>query len=134
MNKERMKELIDSENGEGFSENVDLSGYNFYSGDSFVSFKIQKIDDITAVIIKYIYSDTYSELTSILSYASNFWLGNNAKIIYYQEREKHPYVKDKLEELGFEVRVLELNKKYKHDFKAKKLKGRNKEHVVEAYV
>lgn len=134
MNKERMKELIDSENGEGFSENVDLSGYNFYSGDSFVSFKIQRIDDVTAVIIKYIYSDTYSELTSILSYASNFWLGNNAKIIYYQEREKHPYVKDKLEELGFEVRVLELNKKYKHDFKAKMLKGRNKEHVVEAYV
>lgn len=131
-----MKELIDSENGVGFSENVDLSGYNFFKNDSFVSFKIRKIDGVNVVIVKYIYSDKYKDLLSILSFCSNFWIGKNAKIIYYQEREKHPYVVSKLEELGFEIRKYETKKKYKYEFtpKIKKNKDMSKEWIVEAFV
>ena len=138
MNKSRMHELIDSEHGEGFHKNIDLSGYNFYKGDSFISFKILRIKGHNVALVKYIYATKYSELVSLLCFASNYWIAKDVKLIYYKERSKHKYAVEKLQELGFVVKELEVefSEWISFDRKPRKCDKPNsdKDKVYEAYV
>lgn len=120
MNKEKMKHLIDSENGKGFSENIPLDGYNFFKNNSFISFKISKVEDVQVVIIRYIYSDNKKDLVNILAYCCNFWMGMQVKLIYYREKEKSSYAIDYLREIGFKVSSVD---KYKWRNKFECIKG-----------
>ena len=103
MNKELMMKLIDSENGEGFSKNIDIGGYNFFKNNTFISFRISNVDGISVANIKYIYSDNTKDLISVLAYAANFWIGMKIKFIYYKEKEKANYAINELSKLGFTI-------------------------------
>ena len=114
--KEKMKDLIDSENGKGFSKNIDLSGYSFFKNNSFISFRITKVQGVNIVHIKYFYAENKEELISILAYASNFWMGYNIKFIYYKEKKKKPYVTKIFKNLGFKVNEDPELPDWKHSF------------------
>lgn len=121
MNKERMSSFIDKESGIGFSENINLEGYNFHKNNSFISFKIMKMENINIVNIKYFYSDSTEDFKAILAYACNFWMGMRVKLIYYREKEKSPYVVNTLRRLGFKIVDDKIAaKKYDHPFQCSK--------------
>ena len=52
--KMELKNLIDMENGKDFHRNIDLSGYVFYRGKSFISFKFVTVNDVQVCKISYI--------------------------------------------------------------------------------
>lgn len=123
MNKIRMKELIDLEQGAGFSDNIPLDGYTFFKKNSFIVFKISRIEDgLSVANIRYIYSDNKDDLISIIAYACNFWLGSNIKFIYYKEKKKAPYVVKTMNKLGFRVASDRISINWTHDFICKKCK------------
>lgn len=98
-----MSKLIDSEGGEGFSRNIDIGGYNFFKNNTFISFRISKVDNISVANIKYIYSTNKKDLLSVLAYCVNFWSGMKVKFIYYKEKEKDNYAINELSKLGFTI-------------------------------
>lgn len=135
MDKERIKELIDKEQGEKFSENISLNGYTFYKNNSFIIFKITQVEgDISVANIKYIYSDNKEDLISIIAFACNFWLGTNVKFIYYKEKKKAPYVINTMKRLGFRIIDDRISVNWPVKFVCKKCKSTDCRCVtVEAY-
>ena len=136
MNKALMKDLIDSENGEGFSKNIDLNGYNFYKNNTFISFKIFKVEDIPITNIKYIYSENKKDLLTVLTYCINFWMAMKIKFIYYKEKEKgkdKKYVIEELEKLGFTIITSDIKTAWKYNFKCKKGENPCKCNIIEAF-
>lgn len=99
-----LKNLIDMENGKGFHRNVDLSGYVFYRGKSFISFKFVTVEGVQVCKISYIYLTNKKDLVKLLSFCINFWAGNNVKFLYFLEhcREAN-YCKKYLSSIGFNV-------------------------------
>ena len=138
MDRSRMKQLIDKEQGEGFSDNISLDGYTFFKNDSFISFKISKVDEdgdnISVVNIRYIYSDNKNDLISVIAYACNFWIGANIKFIYYKEKKKAPYVIKAVNSLGFKVVDQMSSKDWDKDFVCHKCGNKDCEcMIIEAY-
>lgn len=135
MNRERIKELIDKEQGYKFSENISLSGYTFYKNNSFINFKISRLEDgISVANIKYIYSDSKEDLISIIAFACNFWLGTNVKFIYYKEKKKAPYVINTMRRLGFKIVNDRISVDWPVEFVCKKCKSTNCRCItIEAY-
>ena len=114
-----IKKLIDEENGPGFSKNIDLSGYTFYRGHSFISFKIAKVNNVETVVIKYIYITNKKDLVKLLSFCVNFWSGNAVKFIYFLEHAREAnYCKNYLTTLGFNIVEEERPGVWKYDFKS----------------
>ena len=116
MNKKNMMKLIDSENGKDFSQNIKLDGYNFCKNKSFISFKVSKIEGINIVNIRYFYSDNRKDMTSVLAYACNFFIGLNIKFIYYKEKEKAKYITKALKNLGFKIVFSDYSIKWEYNF------------------
>lgn len=136
MDKTKIKELIDKEQGIGFSDNIPLDGYTFFKNNSFILFKISRIDDdnISVVNIRYIFSDNKNDLISIIAYACNFWLGSNIKFIYYKEKKKAPYVVKTMSNLGFKIFDDVLSANWSQNFVCNKCGASNcKCRIVEAY-
>ena len=114
-----IKKLMDGENGPGFERNIDLSGYTFYRGGSFITFKLVEVNNIQTVVIKYIYIVNKKDLLKLISFCINFWAGNNVKYIYFLEHaRKENYCKEYLKELGFNFLEEERKNVWKHDFKS----------------
>lgn len=131
--KAHMCKIIDSENGEGFHKNVDLSGYTFYKDESFISFKIMSVEGVKIVYIKYIYATSREALVSLMAYCVNFWAGNQIKFIYYLEhKRKSAYSMKFLSKLGFKIVEEKRPGIWKHDYLP--LEPNNKEVVFEATI
>ena len=102
--KVELQKLIDNENGINFHRNIDLSGYIFYKGKSFIAFKILNINDIQVCKISYIYLVNKNDLVKLLSFCINFWAGNNVELLYFLEHNRIAnYCKKYLSSLGFNV-------------------------------
>ena len=135
MNKTRMRELIDAENGAGFSNNVNLDGYNFFKNNTFISFKISKINGIPLVNIKYIYSESKKDLINVLAYCCNYWYGSKVKFVYYKEKDKKPYAIKLLRSMGFTVLVGEYKKEWPVKFECNRCnKSKCECYINEAYI
>lgn len=133
MNKALMKKLIDLESGEGFCKNIDLNGYNFYKKNTFISFKIFKVDGVPIANIKYIYSENKRDLLSVLTYCINFWMGMKIKFIYYKEKEKGNCVIKELENLGFSIIKNSDAESWEHAFNCVKGENPCTCNIVEAF-
>ena len=81
--KDKLREIIDQENGEYFSLNIGLNGYIFSKNGSFIIFDIKNIENIQTCHIKYIYFDSIKSLRVLLTYSANFWMGNKVQFIFY---------------------------------------------------
>ena len=131
--KVELQKLIDGENGTNFHRNIDLSGWNFYKGKSFISFKIVNINGINVVKVNYIYLTSKNDLIKLLSYCINFWAGNNCKMIYFLEhcREAN-YCKKYLQTIGFSI--VEENRKGVYKYPYKSTNGFKEEDIREYYL
>lgn len=87
-----INEVIDSENGEGFYQNIDTQGrYLFAKGDSeqnFILYKIEKIDDFNVLVINYISCKDIDVVSSLLAFLFNFCINYEIHMIYYSQKER----------------------------------------------
>ena len=117
--KMEMKTLIDAENGVNFSRNIDLNGWIFYKGKSFISFKLVEINGVTVANIKYIYLLNKNDLIKLLSFCIDFWAGNNVKMIYFLEHAREAnYCKKYLSAIGFSILEEERENIWKYHYKS----------------
>jgi len=128
-----MQKLINDENGINFHRNIDLGGYCFYKGKSFISFKIEMINGVNVCIIKYIYLTNKNDLVKLLSFCINFWAGHTVKFIYFLEHARTPnYCKKYLTSLGFTLVEEERPGVFKHEYKS--TNGSKEDEIREYYL
>lgn len=101
MTKEAIRKAIDDENGAGFSNNFNLNGYVFQKNGSFIVFELKLIEDVKVCHIKYIHFKNEKDLTTILVYCCNFWMGNKVQFIFYREKHRKNGAFKYLCDLGF---------------------------------
>ena len=102
MTLDEVREIIDEENGTGFSENFNLKGcYILHRNDSFIAFKVVRIEGIKTCVIKYIHYNSPRDLISVLAYSANFWIGNKIDILIYFQKARETSPIKVLEHLGF---------------------------------
>lgn len=117
---DKLREIIDQENGEYFSLNIGLNGYIFSKNGSFIIFDIKNIENIQTCHIKYIYFDSIKSLRVLLTYSANFWMGNKVQFIFYKEKEKKQSAIKYLKQLGFLVKTISGGYKWKYKFACNK--------------
>jgi hypothetical protein len=132
MDKQQIISSIDSENGAGFYKNIKMDGYTFYKNNSFILFKMMKVEDVYIVNIRYIYADNIVDLLNLLAFCANFWVGMKVKFIYYSEKEKAPYVLKALSNLNFTVER-KNDVKWEDNFKCLYHQGECKCQKIEIY-
>lgn len=131
--KKEMQRLINDENGINYHRNVDLSGYTFYKGKSFISFKLVEVNGTNVCLIKYIYLTSKNDLIKLLSFCINFWAGNRVKFIYLLEHmRKANYVKNYFSTLGFTI--IEKNKPGAFKYHYTSTNGYDENDILEAYL
>lgn len=115
MTKEQMREIIDQENGAGFSSNINLNGYVFKKNGSFIIFQFREIEGVKVCHIKYVHYKNKKDLTTIMVYCCNFWMGNNIQFIFYKEKGgKDKGTVEYLKSLNFREEILsEYNWKWR---------------------
>lgn len=116
MTREEIRATIDSENGEGYSLNLNLNGYNFTKNGSFIVFELRIIDDIKICNIKYIFYKEKKDLVTIIVNCCNFWMGEGVQFIFYKEKKKKNSVVQFLKDLNFRVEATTCEK-WKYNFK-----------------
>ena len=117
--KEYIRDIIDKENGTGYSNNINLNGYIFTKNGSFIVFEFKYIDDIKVCHIKYIYFKNQKDFITIMTNCCNFWMGNKVQFIFYKEKQKDNSPVPFLESLNFRKEVIDYPK-YKWRFKCVK--------------
>lgn len=121
LTKNQIKAIIDAENGEGYSNNINLNGYTFIREDSFIVFELKTIDGVKICHIKYISYANEVDLITLMVHCCNFWMGNKVQFIFYKEKEKCHSARKFLENLNFRVEELE-EQHWKFDFRCNKEK------------
>ena len=128
-----MQRLINDENGINFHRNIDLSGYCFYKGSSFISFKIENINDTNVAIIKYIYLTSKKDLIKLLSFCINFWAGQKIKFLYFLEHARDAnYCKKYFSSIGFQM--IEENRPGSFKYEYKSTNGYDANDIREYYL
>lgn len=107
MTKSEIRAVIDADNGEGFSSNINLNGYVFTKRDSFLIFELKTIEDVRVCHIKYIHFVNEKDAMTILTYCCNFWMGNHVQFLFYREKDRDGGCRKYLKDLGF--------REYMHD-------------------
>lgn len=131
--KEKFRQNIDAENGINFNKNINLNGYCFYKGDSFIAFNFEEISGVTVCKINYVYLVNKNDLIKLLSFCINFWAGNACKFIFFMEHARPAnYCEKYLSTLGFTVDKLKKPNAFKHPFKS--TNGFAEDEVIEYYL
>lgn len=116
--KDEIREIIDKENGERYSLNVNLNGYTFTKNGSFIIFEFKYVEDVKICHVKYIYFKSIQDLITIMVNCCNFWMGNKIQFIFYKEKRKKISAIKFLEELNFRSEIIN-NPQWKYNFKCK---------------
>lgn len=118
LSKDDIRKIIDQENGEGYSNNVNLNGYTFTKNGSFIVFEFKILEDVKICHIKYIYFKNVKDLVTIMVNCCNFWMGNKVQFIFYKEKEKMVSAIKFLENLNFRAEIIDAPT-WKYKFKCK---------------
>ncbi len=119
MKKLDLQRLINSEHGIDYHRNINLGGYTFYLGDSFISFEIIDVEGKNIVRIDYIYVTDANALITLLGHAVQLWVGNDVVFLYYQEHLRNSNVDVKLlESLGLKIITNDYYQGWKHNWKS----------------
>jgi len=105
MTKAEMRQVMDRENGAGFSNNFNLNGYVFQRKGTFVVFELRTMEGIKICHIKYIHVERKEDLLPVMAYCCNFWMGNRVQFIFYREKERKNGAFEFLKGLGFRDEV-----------------------------
>lgn len=115
MTKEEIREIIDSENGAGYSNNINLNGYIFTKNGAFIVFELKVFDGVKICNIKYIYFKEKKDLTTIMVNCCNFWMGEGVQFIFYKEKIKKKSPVPFLQTLNFRTET-NIDEKWKYSF------------------
>lgn len=131
MKKLELQSKINEEHGINYHRNVNLSGWTFSYGESFITFEIITLYEVQTVKIDYMYITDATALRKLLAYCVNFWAGNNVKFIYYKSHKRRSNVAEKtLIHLGMKVEPKKF-RNWKYDWTS--TNGYKEEDIIEAY-
>ena len=85
MRKLELQRLISGEHGINYHRNVNLNGWTFYYGESFITFELCEVKGFMIAKIDYIFVTDTTALIKLFAQAMDFWKGNEVKYIYYRE-------------------------------------------------
>ncbi len=132
LQKVELQKMINSEHGINYHKNVNLSGWTFYKGDSFITFRIMDVNDVAVCVLEYIYITCKEDLLQLFARSVDFWHGNNVKYIYYRAHRCNQTVAETiLPTLGFSVANLRNYKKWKYKWTS--TNGYSENDVIEAH-
>lgn len=104
MKKLELQRLINSEHGVNYHRNINLGGWTFYQGDSFITFELCDVNGFMVAKINYIFITDHAALIHLFARAVEFWKGNDVNYIYYREHLRRSNVAEKhLKELGLKL-------------------------------
>lgn len=109
MTRDEIKQIIDIENGKGFSRNINLNGYTFTKNNSFITFEIKIVEEVKICHIKYIHIENQKDFITIMVNVCNFLMGNKVQFIFYKEKERKNSKQriDFLKNLNFRYELIE---------------------------
>ena len=126
-----LQKIINSEHGINYHRNVNLSGWVFEKGDSFISFRIMDVNDISICVIEYIFITNPDDLLQLFARCIDFWRGNNVRYIYYRAHRCNQNVAETiLPTLGFNVTNIKNFKKWKYKWTS--TNGFSEKDIIEA--
>lgn len=123
----KIKYIIDRENGKGYSNLINLKGYVFTRNNSFIVFELKNIEDVRVCHIKYIYFDNIKDLKTIIVNCANFWMGYKVQFLFLKEKRKPVSAIRFLESLNFRKEVVR-NNTWNHDFECNICNAQDKDH------
>lgn len=126
----KLQRLISDEHGTNFHRNIPLDGFTVTLNDSFISFSFKEINNITVVIISYIYVTCKNDFINLLGYCIKMWAGYGAKMIYYKEHRRKSNVSKFLKYLDFTV-VNTKKANWRHKWKS--TNGFSENDCIEAF-
>lgn len=108
---EVIMDIVDEDNGEGYSKNIPKKGQVFRfskpGSRTRILYEVKIIDKVRVIFLRYIHYDNESELLKVLAFACKFFKGLEANMVYYREKDRdHPAGKY-LEDVGFYSRPVE---------------------------
>ncbi len=131
MKKLELQRLINSEHGIDYHRNVNLNGYTFYTGDSFLTFELCDVNGFMVAKINYVFITDKKALNELFSYAIQFWTGNDVKYVYYREHLRKSNVAEKyLEAIGLKVITSDDFTGWAHNWKS--TNGYKESEILEA--
>ena len=131
LQKVELQKIINGEHGINYHRNINLSGWTFQKGDSFLSFRIMDVNDVSVCVIEYIYITCKEDLLQLFARSIDFWRGNNVRYVYYKAHRCEQNVAETiLPTLGFHVSNLK-NYKWPHEWKS--TNGFKETDVIEAH-
>lgn len=101
---EPFMEVVDLDNGKGYSKNIKRKGMliRFPRGKTSMLYEVKVIDNVKIVFIKYIHYDTLRELYSLLAFAAQWWSNLKPNMVYYREKDRRNAVGKHLQaKMGF---------------------------------
>lgn len=99
---ESTEDIIDDDNGEGFSRNIKRSKFKMINNGNFIVFSFKKLEDNIVSIISYVHAkdiydkDSMDDLKDLLWYYLDFCLGNHVDMIYFKQKSREHKNKDKV--------------------------------------
>ncbi len=104
MQKLELQRLINSEHGINYHRNIDLGGYTFYLGESFLVFELCSVNGFIVAKISYVFVTNKKALLKLFAQVIEFWKGNEVKYIYYKTHRRRANVAEKfLESIGLKI-------------------------------
>lgn len=127
--KARLQRLISDEHGENYHKNVPLDGFTITLDDSFISFSFKKIEEVTVVVISYIYVTSKNDFINLMGFCIKMWAGYGAKMIYYKEHKRKSNITKFLKYIDFDITPVKKTK-WKHKWTSSN--GYKEEDCIEA--
>ena len=96
-------EVIDNDNGAGYSVNISQRGIFIVtpSKQTKMFYEVKTLQGKQVVFIKYIHYANYNELLNLLAFAVQWWSNLRPAIVYMKEKKRDTAVGKYLVKLGF---------------------------------
>lgn len=96
-------DIVDSDNGDGYSKNIHRFG-NFISipdSNTKMLYEVKTLEGARIVFIRYIHYDNVDELLNLLAFACQWWTNLKPSMIYMREKSRPNDAGRYLIKLGF---------------------------------
>lgn len=102
---EEFKEVIDQDNGKGYSDNLPSKGFlishPYKNSNTKMFYELKRLESIHVIFVRYIHYDNKKELLDLLAFAVQWWKQLYPQMIIMNEKERDNAAGDYLTKLGF---------------------------------
>jgi len=117
MDRNDLRKIIEDEHGINYSKNVDVSGFVYYMGNSFIAFDLLELHGVMVARINYMFFENKEDMSNLIAWSIKLWKGYDVKMLYYKEHKRKANVDVKLlESWGLKKVENKRYNKWKHNW------------------